>query len=327
MGFDKQVCVEANGFAGGIWVMWQEGEVKMEEVTRAAQSLHMRVNLHNGQTGYLTAVYGSSVQSSRRALWDTIRDLAVDVEGPWLLTGDINALLGPYEKQGGAPFNLAPSREFKDCVDECGLIDVEFSGQCFTWQQGSLRQILDCALCNSDWRQSFPEMNTLHLPKLKSDHRPILTCSNDMLLQDPSRKPFRFLAPWLLHYDFPHILQEGWLAGLEYKEAVIGLTSALCRWNKEVFGNVLEKKRKLANRLCRLEELNEQSPSPTSLHQEECIRNELMEVLKHEEILWYQKSREKWFVHGDSNTRFFHLSTLKRRCRNCIRRLKSVSND
>lgn len=42
-------------------------------------------------------------------------------------------------------------------------------------------------------------------------------------------------------------------------------------------------------------------------------------MLKEEEILWFQKSRERWITLGDRNTKFFHTSTLIRRNRNKIK--------
>ena len=39
-------------------------------------------------------------------------------------------------------------------------------------------------------------------------------------------------------------------------------------------------------------------------------------------MLWFQKSRGKWCVHGDRNTKFFHMSTIIRRKRNRVEKLK-----
>ena len=39
-------------------------------------------------------------------------------------------------------------------------------------------------------------------------------------------------------------------------------------------------------------------------------------------MLWFQKSREKWVELGDRNTKYFHTSTIIRRCRNRIEALK-----
>lgn len=49
---------------------------------------------------------------------------------------------------------------------------------------------------------------------------------------------------------------------------------------------------------------------------------EYNDVLKQEEIHWFQKSRIKWILDGESNTKFFHQTTLARRRVNKIFMLK-----
>ena len=54
------------------------------------------------------------------------------------------------------------------------------------------------------------------------------------------------------------------------------------------------------------------------IHLEANIQQELNGWLSRNETLWRQKSRETWLKDGDRNSRFFHLSTVIRRCRNSI---------
>lgn len=56
---------------------------------------------------------------------------------------------------------------------------------------------------------------------------------------------------------------------------------------------------------------------------ENLLSNEYQEYLKREEILWHQKSQIQWLITPDLNTRFFHLSTIIRRCSNLIDFLKT----
>ena len=44
--------------------------------------------------------------------------------------------------------------------------------------------------------------------------------------------------------------------------------------------------------------------------------------LANDDMKWNQKSRELWVKEGDRNTRYFHLSTIIRRRRNCISEIK-----
>ncbi|KAA3487462.1 Retrovirus-related Pol polyprotein LINE-1 [Gossypium australe] len=53
------------------------------------------------------------------------------------------------------------------------------------------------------------------------------------------------------------------------------------------------------------------------------VREELENVLHHEEILWRQKVQCDWLVLGDHNKKFFHSRTLRRRKQNRITALKN----
>ncbi|XP_070664492.1 uncharacterized protein [Malus domestica] len=55
----------------------------------------------------------------------------------------------------------------------------------------------------------------------------------------------------------------------------------------------------------------------------EILKTQLVDELRaHEESYWMQQSRVKWLRDGDANTRFFHHSTLQRRRRNQIIKIK-----
>lgn len=57
------------------------------------------------------------------------------------------------------------------------------------------------------------------------------------------------------------------------------------------------------------------------------LRQDLDEILKQEEVLWYQKARVEWINDGDRNTSYFHMSTVLRRWRNKIVSLKNENGD
>ncbi|CAL0306230.1 unnamed protein product [Lupinus luteus] len=49
-----------------------------------------------------------------------------------------------------------------------------FKGPPFTWEGRGIKERIDRGVCNHDWWHSFPISHILHLPKLKSDHKPFL---------------------------------------------------------------------------------------------------------------------------------------------------------
>ncbi|KAA3479930.1 Retrovirus-related Pol polyprotein LINE-1 [Gossypium australe] len=69
------------------------------------------------------------------------------------------------------------------------------------------------------------------------------------------------------------------------------------------------------------------SGSKTLFHQEILIREELENILHHEEILWKQKLRCEWLNLGDRNTSYFHKLTVQRRNFNKITALRDSDGD
>lgn len=65
-----------------------------------------------------------------------------------------------------------------------------------------------------------------------------------------SNRPFRFQSIWLSHNDFPAIVREAWI-GKEANLAgtIIGFIVKAQRWNKEVFGNVFNRKKQIMAKL------------------------------------------------------------------------------
>ncbi|CAN1131813.1 Putative ribonuclease H protein At1g65750 [Linum perenne] len=114
--------------------------------------------------------------------------------------------------------------------------------------------------------------------------------------------------------------------GAELTQNLENLTSRLKKWNKEVFGNIFKRKQRLVDQLRSAEACSISNPSDANRAAEEAIRAKLELTLWQEEALWIQKSRAKWVVEGDRNTHFFHMSALKRRAFNRIKRLKDGSD-
>lgn len=77
-------------------------------------------------------------------------------------------------------------------------------------------------------------------------------------------------------------------------------------WNKRVYRNIFKRKRKLITELKRVQCILELRVSKKLRKRELELQQEINEVLKHEKILWFQKSRAMWLVNADRNTKYFH---------------------
>ena len=86
-------------------------------------------------------------------------------------------------------------------------------------------------------------------------------------------------------------------------------------WNKNHFGNVFGKKRRLMARLRGIQKEMAVRPTASLIDLEKQLLRDLDTILNQELELWALKSRVNWLVQGDRNTSFYHISTLVRRKR------------
>ncbi|KAA3481478.1 Retrovirus-related Pol polyprotein LINE-1 [Gossypium australe] len=96
---------------------------------------------------------------------------------------------------------------------------------------------------------------------------------------------------------------------------------------KDVYGFLGNRKRKLMGSLKNTQKILELSNSTYLANKEREIRDELENVLEHEDLLWRQKARCDWLQFGDRNTNFFHSRTIKRRKFNRITSLRIDNGD
>lgn len=107
-----------------------------------------------------------------------------------------------------------------------------------------------------------------------------------------------------------------------YDETLHGLGEKLKKWNRDVFGDVNRRKEDLMKKIKELQDLLEQNQTDDLVKREEVFISELDVVVEQGELIWFQKSREKYIAFSDRNTRYFHTSTVIRRRRNMIKALK-----
>ncbi|KAL5781983.1 hypothetical protein ACOSP7_007012 [Xanthoceras sorbifolium] len=68
---------------------------------------------------------------------------------------------------------------FRNIVEDCGFVDLGFSGSIFIWNNKSegirnVHERLDCFFATQKWVDLFSEVKVEHLEFMFFDHRPIL---------------------------------------------------------------------------------------------------------------------------------------------------------
>lgn len=158
---------------------------------------------------------------------------------------DFNAILEVGDRVGeGSGVLSRGSRVLREIVQECRLVDVKIQGRGFTWYRcnGKCKSRIDRALVNEKWVASWCDSSLRGLPRLISNHCPILLCTKVM---DWGPRPFRFINVWVSHLDFLMTIESSWKdEGIEgwgwfiFKEKLKRLKGMMKDWNVSHFGSI-----------------------------------------------------------------------------------------
>ncbi|XP_026417378.1 uncharacterized protein LOC113312860 [Papaver somniferum] len=114
----------------------------------------------------------------RRFLWSEMK-LLIDLNKPWIVLGDFNAVLTQDEKVGGKLPNINSMLEFSDFLNQCELLQAPKTGLQYTWsncQHGSKRILctLDRVVFNQKWLHLYGDWGYKVGMRIVSDHAPLL---------------------------------------------------------------------------------------------------------------------------------------------------------
>ncbi|GJT28707.1 RNA-directed DNA polymerase, eukaryota, partial [Tanacetum coccineum] len=215
----------------------------------------------------------------------------------------------------GSIFNEKGADEFNSFIANSGLEEVPLGGCNFTWCHKSAAKMskLDRFLVSNNLFTYCPHISAITLDRFLSDHRPILLRETSF---DYGPVPFRFFQYWIEIDGFSKFIEDTW------NLAPVSGTNALCV--------LISKMKFLKNRIrewinvsrvktngdiqCFKEELrvfdeviDKGEGSDTILTKRLELINDIkrIEQLKAKEMA--QKSKIKWAIEGDENSRFFHV--------------------
>ncbi|TMW81069.1 hypothetical protein EJD97_012226, partial [Solanum chilense] len=197
----------------------------------------------------ITFVYAKCKDYLRRPLWDSMLQWA-NTDYPWCTIGDFNVISSTKEKIGGRDYNISKSLEFISIIEACGLVDMGYSGQNYTWcnhrKNGDrIWKRLDRGMVNDNWLDMMPQSSITHLPSVGSDHSPLLMEMNNN--QSTVIKYFKFLNYWTENDNFLSTVEKCWKRHVNGEPMWIlhtklrRLTKTLRDWSKKEYGDVFEK--------------------------------------------------------------------------------------
>ena len=96
-------------------------------IDSSEQCVHLSFD-HNGEKCLVYAVYASPYYVERRSLWRELEEFGNEVEGPWCVGGDFNAILFENERRSTRKEYSLVDKDFSNWYGESGLSHIHTMG-------------------------------------------------------------------------------------------------------------------------------------------------------------------------------------------------------
>ena len=171
------MALDAIHTAGCILVVW--GIRVYEKIDCVVGSFSASVLLKGVADGFVwicMGVYGPNDAGLRDTFWAELDSVRVRWNSAWCVLGDFNIIRYPAERLGCNSFSPAMFN-FSDFSERNFLIDLPLVGCEYTWYRDSANSAMsriDRVLVSTDWEEHFLNVIQRPLPRVVSDHCPIL---------------------------------------------------------------------------------------------------------------------------------------------------------
>ncbi|GJZ98807.1 RNA-directed DNA polymerase, eukaryota [Tanacetum coccineum] len=321
------VSSDSVGNSGGILCIWEASIFKKDYATVSDNFIAIYGTwLPNNAKILFVAVYAPQSPSCKRTLWEYISILIGRWKGEAIVMGDFNEVRSINERLGSV-FNESSARYFDHFISSSGLVDVNLEGYSFTWAHSSASKMskLDRFLVTEGILLLYPSLSALCLDRHLSDHRPILLHE---VPTDFGPTPFRFYHSWFTLDGFDEMVEQAWLSFsfsdsngmIRFKKKLQGLKAIIRQWVKEKKLQQSKVKNSLKKDLQDIDKGLDCGISSDSilLKRLELLR-QLHDINHMEAKESAQRSKIKWAIEGDENSKFFHGIINKKRSQLAIR--------
>ncbi|GJT91737.1 hypothetical protein Tco_1080582 [Tanacetum coccineum] len=226
-------------------------------------------------------VYAHNRYTQRRGLWSNLALHKHYIRNrPWSLLGDFNAALNLDDKSvGSLNFDIS-IREFKECVEDIKVSDVNYTGLKFTWNQKlkgdeGILKMIDRIMANIEFYDSFVGAYAIFQPYRISDHAPAVL--KVPMVSNVKPKTFKFSNVLVHDTRFKDLVKEEW-SNTRLRIEVDQVQRDL---DKDPYNQVLRE-------------------------EEVAYVKAFNDALLMEERFLKQKAKIEWLRVGDSNSAYFH---------------------
>lgn len=125
-------AIVAEGYLGGILVIWQKQLGKVTLIAISRYVLHVVVTSAKNETWILSTIYNPSRIQDQSSVYLELTNIA-SINFPWILIGDFNSTVSLNDFQGGPrSYYRRKARIFSDFIITNNLLEVNFTGSKFT---------------------------------------------------------------------------------------------------------------------------------------------------------------------------------------------------
>ena len=272
--FDGTIHTNTIEYSSGLWLLWNSELVKVELLAKTEQEIHVEVKVRAFRLTWLfSAIYDSPRSEERCILWENLTKVAKLHKLLWVIARDFNKPLIDEDKFRGKGVNINRSLAFKDYLDRYSMVDMGFSSPRYTWTNkrdisNLILEKIDRFFMNPDWCIIYPNARVTHLPRCHSDHCLVLVEALPISTVKLIR-PFKFQEFWLSYISFPTIVSKAWNGNRELVKSIDCFSKDATAWNRNHFGNIHQKKRRILARIYGTQKALSNNPNSSLI----CLEN------------------------------------------------------
>ncbi|XP_074305837.1 uncharacterized protein LOC141641059 [Silene latifolia] len=273
-------------------------------------------------------VYAFNKVEETFSFWDRLKVFSSRISCAWLVCGEFNNVMRPNERLGSNVTD-AETKDFIECMDVCGLMEMSSSGAFFTWNnkhESSTRVYSRLAryFINDDWLWLFHDATANCLPEGEFDHTPGVI---DTVMSNQRRKgAFRYFNMWSLGKFWQTHIQ-----GVKMFKVVMKLKllkQDLKTLNKFMFSHIensvevayallIDIQKKLSLDTSNKVLMDEERDAAGSYH--------VLVAARHSYLA--QKDKAGWILEADENYFYFHSMIKGRQARNKVLQIVDMNGN
>jgi exonuclease III len=208
-------AISARGTFEGIATLWKaEQFILVNSYNTQHWSFTELKHIASKLTITLFNLYVLTLQTEKKECWKTLNKfLEKNSPSNIIIAGDLNLVMNGKEKRGGRPSKDQMIFVLEDIIQQWDLMDFKPSKGLYTWTNNRIGEEhisarLDRFMVQSTLLLERKLISTAILPKLTSDHKPILLQLEEEENLGPI--PFRFSPLWKTKSGFIEMIQWTW---------------------------------------------------------------------------------------------------------------------